>query len=291
MRPPSITTSYGEPAGTGAKAPGPAFGPHARTTHAISATRVIEVLLPGTVFTHVRNHASEPVGGIAPVGLNRALRRIRVSRFDGPDNDVVLGNRRRDLIHQRIDVDAHVALGLRLDAVMEGQQTGPAGAETPSHDQLPQPPVRGGDPVVTGGGFLRFRHRPPFIPPRRDTRKAIFVSLAGSLPRRYNDLPTMKTGTMTLRNLDRWRDFEACVELQRDTWGRDFSACVPAAVLMVAQRVGGVTAGAFDAEGRLQGFIFGLTGYSGGRPMHWSHMLAVRERARDAGLGIRLKLY
>src|SRR5437667_12360654 len=25
--------------------------------------------------------------------------------------------------------------------------------------------------------------------------------------------------------------------------------------------------------------------------MHWSHMLAVRERARDAGLGIRLKLY
>jgi len=101
----------------------------------------------------------------------------------------------------------------------------------------------------------------------------------------------METGTMTLRNLDRWRDFEACVELQRDTWGRDFSACVPAAVLMVAQRVGGVTAGAFDAEGRLQGFIFGLTGYSGGRPMHWSHMLAVRERARDAGLGIRLKLY
>src|SRR6266480_1513462 len=414
MRPPSITTSYGEPAGTGAKAPGPAFGPHARTTHAISATRVIEVLLPGAVFTHVGNHASEPVGGIAPVGLHGALRRIRVSRFDRPDNDVVLGNRGRDLIHQRVDVDAHVALGLRLDAVMEGQQTGPGGAvhvqrmelaveagdavgvrpwghrnfeelavqsaqradewaplwrregrgaargepldfgvdveqlrrvlagqrrdrrpsasprgrgedvsflrepqqrganrgatnpesagqlrldqpgaggETPSHDQLPQPPVRGGDPVVTGGGFRRFRHRPPFIPPRRDTRKAIFVSLAGYLPRRYNDLPTMKTGTMTLRNLDRWRDFEACVELQRDTWGRDFSACVPAAVLMVAQRVGGVTAGAFDAEGRLQGFIFGLTGYSGGRPMHWSHMLAVRERARDAGLGIRLKLY
>src|SRR5439155_14215007 len=98
------------------------------------------------------------------------------------------------------------------------------------------------------GGFRRFRHRPPFIPPRRDTRKAIFVSLAGYLPRRYNDLPTMKTGTMTLRNLDRWRDFEACVELQRDTWGRDFSASVSAAVLVVAQRVGGVTAGAFDAE-------------------------------------------
>src|SRR5437773_2927877 len=142
MRPPSITTSYGEPAGTGAKAPGPAFGPHARTTHAISATRVIEVLLPGAVFTHVRNHASEPVGGIAPVGLNRALRRIRVSRFDGADNDVVLGNRGRDLIHQRVDVDAHVALGLRLDAVMKGQQTGPGGAV---HVQRMELAVEAGD--------------------------------------------------------------------------------------------------------------------------------------------------
>lgn len=101
----------------------------------------------------------------------------------------------------------------------------------------------------------------------------------------------MNTGTLTLRNLDRWPDFEACVELQRETWGRDFSACVPAPVLMVAQKVGGVTAGAFDADGRLLGFVFGLTGYSGGRPFHWSHMLAVREDARDTGLGIKLKLY
>lgn len=101
----------------------------------------------------------------------------------------------------------------------------------------------------------------------------------------------MQTGTITLRSLEHLRDFEACVALQRETWGRDFSACVPAAVLMVAQKVGGVTAGAFDADGRLLGFVFGLTGYSGGRPLHWSHMLAVHESARDAGLGVRLKLY
>jgi chorismate synthase len=101
----------------------------------------------------------------------------------------------------------------------------------------------------------------------------------------------MKTGTITLRSLERLRDFEACVELQRETWGRDFSSCVPAPVLMVAQKVGGVTAGAFDADERLVGFVFGITGYSGGRPLHWSHMLAVREDARDTGLGVKLKLY
>jgi chorismate synthase len=101
----------------------------------------------------------------------------------------------------------------------------------------------------------------------------------------------MSTDTVTLRSFETLRDFEVCVELQRETWGRDFSACVPAAVLRVAQKVGGVTAGAFDADGHLLGFVFGLTGYSRGRPLHWSHMLAVRESARDAGLGIKLKLY
>ncbi len=101
----------------------------------------------------------------------------------------------------------------------------------------------------------------------------------------------MNTGTVTLRSLEQLRDFEACVELQRETWGRDFSSCVPAPVLMVAQKVGGVTAGAFDGDERLLGFVFGITGYSGGRPLHWSHMLAVREDARDTGLGVKLKLY
>ncbi len=101
----------------------------------------------------------------------------------------------------------------------------------------------------------------------------------------------MNTGTITLRSLEQLRDFEACVELQRETWGRDFSSCVPAPLLMVTQKIGGVTAGAFDGDERLLGFVFGITGYSGGRPIHWSHMLAVREDARNTGLGVKLKLY
>lgn len=81
------------------------------------------------------------------------------------------------------------------------------------------------------------------------------------------------------------------VDIQRDTWGRDFTECVPASMLQITQKVGGIAAGAFDPAGRLVGFIYGLTGLREGRRVHWSHMLAVRPEARGAGLGRRLKLY
>lgn len=84
-------------------------------------------------------------------------------------------------------------------------------------------------------------------------------------------------------------DYEACLALQRATWGEDFRELVPPALLQIAQRVGGIAAGAFDSSGRMLGFVFGLTGVSAGEPVHWSHMLAVREDVRDRGIGQQLK--
>lgn len=95
----------------------------------------------------------------------------------------------------------------------------------------------------------------------------------------------------TLRPLASDADFAACVELQKEVWGDTADVTVPAAVLKVAQKVGGVTAGAFAPDGRMLGFVFGLSGVRQGRLAHWSHMLAVRAEARDLGLGTRLKLY
>ncbi len=97
--------------------------------------------------------------------------------------------------------------------------------------------------------------------------------------------------TITLLPLETRDEFEACVRLQRDTWGPGFVDVVPATILMVSQRVGGVAAGAFDTNRRLLGFVFGMSGVRDGRLAHWSDMLAVRPEARRAGVGRQLKLH
>lgn len=92
-----------------------------------------------------------------------------------------------------------------------------------------------------------------------------------------------------IRALRSHAELAACVEMQRDTWGHEFTEIVPLAILKVAQRIGGVAAGAFDADDRLAGFVFGLTGVEDGRVVHWSDMLAVRPELRNSGLGRALK--
>lgn len=96
---------------------------------------------------------------------------------------------------------------------------------------------------------------------------------------------------VTFRPMESLPDYEACIELQRLTWGRDFSDVVPLSILKVTQKAGGIAAGAFSREGQMLGFVYGLAGWEEGGPFHWSHMLAVDPHARDLGLGTRLKLY
>ena len=94
---------------------------------------------------------------------------------------------------------------------------------------------------------------------------------------------------VAVRPLRTPEDYAACIRLQEETWGAQFSERVPAAILKVSQRIGGVAAGAFDPAGRLLGFVFGMTGVQDGRLVHWSDMLAVRPELRDRGLGRLLK--
>jgi predicted GNAT superfamily acetyltransferase len=99
------------------------------------------------------------------------------------------------------------------------------------------------------------------------------------------------TAAIELRPLKLQADLAACVQLQRDTWGRDYVDCVPASVLKVSQLVGGVSGGAFLEDGRMVGFVYGLTGIRDGHLIHWSHMLAVAPGFRNHGVGRRLKEY
>ena len=95
----------------------------------------------------------------------------------------------------------------------------------------------------------------------------------------------------TIRDFETVEEYRGCLALQEETWGAGFSESVSPAIQKVAQILGGVAAGAYDAEGKLVGFVFGMTGLRGGEVVHWSDMLAVRAGTRDAGLGRRLKAY
>jgi len=101
---------------------------------------------------------------------------------------------------------------------------------------------------------------------------------------------TLADGTI-LRPLVTHDDRARAVRLQEETWGDGFSELVPAAILMIAEKIGGIAAGAFEPGGALLGFVFGLTGVKDGRIVHWSDMLAVRPEARGRHLGEALKQY
>jgi predicted GNAT superfamily acetyltransferase len=97
---------------------------------------------------------------------------------------------------------------------------------------------------------------------------------------------------LVLRRVETLDEFRECVALQEETWGAGFSERVPASILLVtSQQLGGVVAAAFGRDGRMVGFVFGMTGPRDGRLVHWSDMLAVRPEARGLGIGERLKRY
>jgi chorismate synthase len=93
-----------------------------------------------------------------------------------------------------------------------------------------------------------------------------------------------------IRPITTLAEYRECVALQREIWGDSYEP-IPAALLQVSSHVGGITAGAFDKDGQLVGFVFGLTGVNGSGVIHWSHMLGVRSTQQNAGVGRALKEY
>jgi predicted GNAT superfamily acetyltransferase len=96
---------------------------------------------------------------------------------------------------------------------------------------------------------------------------------------------------IVIRELASHEERAAAVRLQEETWGAAFTERVPAAMLLVGHKLGGVSAGAFASDGSLMGFVFGLTGLRDGRLVHWSDMLAVRADAQGRHVGQALKHY
>ena len=101
---------------------------------------------------------------------------------------------------------------------------------------------------------------------------------------------TLSDGSV-IRPLETHEERVEAVRLEEETWGSGFSEKVPAAILLVAERIGGVAAAAFAPDGSMIGFVFGLTGMQDGQLVHWSDILAVRGDMQGRGIGRALKQY
>ncbi|MBI2222768.1 MAG: hypothetical protein HYU53_16370 [Acidobacteria bacterium] len=98
----------------------------------------------------------------------------------------------------------------------------------------------------------------------------------------------------TIRPLKTLEDCQQVVQLEKQIWRyTDSEDVVPAAILLVSAKRGGILLGAFDpvAPGRMVGFVYSLAAFRDGRPAQWSHMLGVVPEARDSGLGAELKFH
>jgi predicted GNAT superfamily acetyltransferase len=110
-------------------------------------------------------------------------------------------------------------------------------------------------------------------------------------PAPQSALSDVPAATNVIRPIASPAEYRECVALQCEIWG-DLYEPVPAALLQVSSYVGGIAAGAFAKDGgRMVGFVFGLTGVSGSKIIHWSHMLGVRSTRQNAGVGRALKEY
>jgi len=92
-----------------------------------------------------------------------------------------------------------------------------------------------------------------------------------------------------LRHCKEIGEFQACVDLQREVWNFADADLIPIRMFVVASKIGGQVIGAFDGPA-LVAFALSIPGARNGHTYLHSHMLAVKERYRNAGLGRRVKL-
>lgn len=84
-------------------------------------------------------------------------------------------------------------------------------------------------------------------------------------------------------------ELEACVRLQKEVWNFSDIDLIPLRLFVVADKIGGQVIGCFNGK-EMVGFTLSIPGSRNGHPYLHSHMLAVREKYRNLGLGRKLKL-
>lgn len=101
---------------------------------------------------------------------------------------------------------------------------------------------------------------------------------------------TGASGEVLIRHCKGLDEFNACVDLQQEVWGFSDRDLIPLRMFVVAEKVGGQIIGGFDGA-QLVAFSLSVPGMHHSRPYLHSHMLAVREKYRNSGLGRGIKLF
>ena len=100
----------------------------------------------------------------------------------------------------------------------------------------------------------------------------------------------MTADSIVIRLCHDLEEMRACVALQKEVWNFSDADLVPLRMFVVADKIGGQIIAAFDGR-EVVGFGLSIPGYRDGRSYLHSHMLAVRQNYRNAGLGRRIKLF
>jgi predicted GNAT superfamily acetyltransferase len=101
---------------------------------------------------------------------------------------------------------------------------------------------------------------------------------------------TTAADSLTIRTCEALGEMQACFALQKEVWNFSDAELVPVRIFVLATKIGGHVIGAFDG-GQLVGFALAIPGMRAGHCYLHSHMLAVRQQYRNAGLGRRMKLF
>jgi predicted GNAT superfamily acetyltransferase len=94
---------------------------------------------------------------------------------------------------------------------------------------------------------------------------------------------------IVIRRCNGLEELRACVALQKEVWNFTDEELVPLRMFVVAEKVGGQVMGAFDGA-EMVGFALSVPGTRSGHAYLHSHMLGVRQKYRNSGLGRKLKL-
>jgi predicted GNAT superfamily acetyltransferase len=95
---------------------------------------------------------------------------------------------------------------------------------------------------------------------------------------------------LVIRRCENSDELQSAFAMQKEIWGFSDADMIPMRLFVVALKIGGQVLGAFDGT-QLVGFALGIPGMRNGHSYMHSHMLAVKDKYRNSGVGRRLKLF